>query len=203
MKNEQTPILNVYVAAIPSGAPLSTLFPPERENEVQALQNEKVKREKHFVWQLLAHAVRDTYHQELTAFSFQKNEHGKWTSNGFEFSLSHSGGIVCVALSTSPVGVDIQEISLPKSEKTALKILSEDEKTEYAALEKKEKAEYFTSKWTERESVFKMLSLSSFVPSLPTLFTQKAATKILVLEGKRYALSVASKHLEHLRLFEN
>ncbi len=209
MKNERNeqfktpPVLDVYVAAIPKSATLGELFPTERNREVQACTNEKVKREKYFVWKLLEYAVKQTFGKNLQTLSFQKNENGKWTSKELEFSLSHANGVAAVALSLAPVGIDIQPIAPPKTEKVVLKILSEPEQTEYAALLKEEKAEYFTKKWTERESVFKMLNLPAFFPSLPALFDGKTIVKTLLIGGESYALAVASETTERLRLYEN
>lgn len=209
MKNERNeqfktpPVLDVYVASIPEHAALSELFPTERNAEVQACTNEKAKREKYFVWRLLEYAVKQTLGKDFNALSFQKNENGKWACKQFEFSLSHADGAVCVALSLAPVGVDVQPIAPPKTEKTALKIFSEREKTEYASLLQEKKAEYFTRKWTQRESVFKMRNLPAFFPALPTLFDEKTVTKTLLLGGKSYSLSVANETLERLRFYEN
>lgn len=204
--NEQlkTSPLDVYVASIPEHGALDELFPRERNAEVQACTNEKTKREKYFVWKLLKYAVQQTLGKDFDALSFQKNKNGKWTSEEFEFSLSHADGAVCIALSKTPVGVDIQPIALPKTEKVALKIFSEWEQAEYASLVNTEqKAEYFTRKWTERESIFKMLDLPSFFPALPTLFDGKTVTKTVRISGKSYSLSVANESLERLRLYEN
>lgn len=196
-------ILDVYLAVIPDGEPISILLPSERARELEECTNETVKREKYFAWKLLSHAVKNTFGKDLPTLSPKKTENGKWTAEGIEFSLSHSDGVVCVALSLAPVGVDIQPIAPPKTDATALKILNESEKAEYATLAAEEKAEYFTKKWTQRESVFKSLNLPAFFPALPQLFTQKTATKVVIIDGKRYALSVASNQLDSLQIHEN
>ena len=204
-KNKQLhtqPILDVYLAKLPKDKPLTPLFPKERDDEVKNTKNETLQREKYFAWKLLAYAVKNTFNKDLPP-SLSKNENGKWTADEFDFSLSHSGGVVCVALSTDPVGVDVQKVTLPKTETTAFKIFSEEEKAEYAALPLDKQAEYFTRKWTERESVFKSLDLPAFFPALPTLFKGKAVTKTILIGAKPYALSVSGVHLETLRLYEN
>ena len=202
-KRTEPTILDVYIATIPNDEPISSLLPSERAREIEECTSETVKREKYFAWKLLSHAVKDRLGKDLLNLSPTKNGNGKWTADGIEFSLSHSNGVVCVAISLAPVGVDIQPIAPPKTDTTALKILNESEKAEYARLTADEKAEYFTIKWTERESIFKSLNRPAFFPTLPELFDKQTTTRILSISGKRYALSVASNQLDSLQIHEN
>ena len=129
-KNKQLhtqPILDVYLAKLPKDKPLTPLFPKERDDEVKNTKNETLKREKYFAWKLLAYAVKNTFDKDLPP-SLSKNENGKWTAEEFDFSLSHGGGVVCVALSTAPVGVDVQKVALPKRKRPLLKFLAKRKK---------------------------------------------------------------------------
>ena len=192
----------IYLASLPNTVPSDELYPKSRDEEVRACGGEKTRREKYFVWKLLEQAVNDTFQKSLDEFTFSRSKNGKWKCDGFAFSLAHSDGLLCVALSQEEVGVDVQRVRPPKTETVAKKILSPRELIEYAALPKKEKADYFTRKWTERESTFKRLDLPAFFPALPLLFQSQTHTEILEINKKRYTVSVSteSKTIPKIRI---
>lgn len=198
------PVLDVYVAPLPEKE-LGSVSSPERAREIADCTNEKVKREKRAVWKLLEYALERSFGKKIKKLSFTVSENGKWktTDGGVEFSLSHSENAVCVALSRKPVGVDIEKIALPKTQKLVEKIFSQEELLEYAALQSdEERAKYFTCKWTQKESAFKSLDLPSFLPALPRLGEIKTHTLQITVAGESYALSIAGESVGQMKLRE-
>ena len=80
-----------------------------RDEEILSCNNQTVKKQKFFVWKLLLKGL------ELSGINadeieFFKEPSGKWTADKIHFSLSHSKNALAVAISSSPVGVDIEKI---------------------------------------------------------------------------------------------
>ena len=187
----------VYAAAIPNAEcadfSASPLFPPQRQAEIVACASEKAKREKYFVWTLLAYAVQQSFGKDLREFSFHKSENGKWRCDGFEFSLSHSGNAVCVALANTPVGVDIQVLRALKTQDFATKILSETELAVYHTTPETEKNGFLLRAWTKKEAVFKARDEQSFFCAEPKTLTPDVWQTDLCVGGESYSLSVATR----------
>lgn len=196
------PVLDVYVAEIPQDTPLSTVYPPARDEEIKACGSQKVQREKYYAWKLLEYAAERTFGKKLKKIDFSKTENGKWECKEFAFSLSHSKNAVAVALSRKPVGVDI-ELFTPVKEGAAEKILSAAEKTEYEALSNKEREEYLLKKWTQKESIFKRGNEVHFIPAHTETQNEPLRTEQVALAGDTYFLSVASEHIQRFRLHKN
>ncbi len=191
------PFLRVYTATIKNTTD-SPLYPPARQAEIEGVKSQKVRREKIAVWQLLRRAVEDTFSRDFTSFSFEKTEKGKWTCPSFFLSLSHSENAVAVALSSHPVGVDIQKIK-PLSPTIAKKVLSDREKEEFDCLPNTEKEEYILGIWTKKEAAFKRDNPPVFSPKTILLNEQTSLNKVRI-KGEEYFLSVSSEVLSRIRI---
>ena len=154
----------VYVAEIPFGEP-ENVYPKERQTEIGLTKNEKLRKEKYYVWRLLEHAIADKYGICASELEFTKHSGGWWSTPSFEFSLSHTDGIVAVAISNESVGVDVEVIKPRRSEKTAERIMSADEYNQYLQLRGEDREVFFLSVWTAKEAVFKSLHKDIFLPS--------------------------------------
>lgn len=197
------PLLHVYVCAMPNESKLSSLYPAERNREVNSIKNENVKREKYYVWKLLEYALDRSLGIKLKKAGIKKSENGKWKSSECEFSLSHSSGVLAVAISRKPVGVDIEKISAPRSERFAERILTEKEFNNYSAKEKSLSPEFLIEKWTQKESIFKSLDEKYFNPSKIETENASVRTERLTVNGEEYMLSVASQTPNRLKLVKD
>lgn len=197
------PVVDVYFAEIPSNTKLSELVPAEREREIADTSNERVKREKYYAWRLLEYALERSLGFRMKKIEIKKQKNGKWTTPSCEFSISHSGDAVAVAVSRAPVGIDIEPIKAPHSEKFAERVLTENEFGEYSSLDGDSKVEYLIDKWTAKEATFKSLNESSFIPSAITVDPSAARTGRVVIGGTEYSYSVATKTPEKIKIFEN
>lgn len=151
-------IYNVKVYIAETGDFGLPLYPEERRKEISECKSAKVRREKSSVWALLEYAVKDAYGKKLCDFVFEKTSDGKWVSDKFYFSLSHSKNVVTVAVSDCPIGVDVESIdnfsvaTERNKDKFLKKICSEDEYEKY----KNAPISLLTALWTQKESTYKM-----------------------------------------------
>lgn len=108
------------------------------------------------------------------------------------FNISHNKDLVAVAISSNPIGIDIQAIS-PYNAKVAQKYFNTDE---FTAIEKsKNKDIQFTKYWTKYESMLKLFG------SRKEMFNKnvKVNTKfknVKDLNNTKYSLCIStSKHI--------
>ena len=180
----------VYVATIPETEMLDELYPRQRQSDVDACSNLRVRREKYFVWKLLEIALKENFGVDIKDLTFQKNENKKWSCDKYFFSLSHTDGALAVAVSRENVGVDIEVVRprhsgieehfMTRTELALLDTLTSDD----------ERCEYIIRKWTEKESVFKTLDRPSFSPTAIETAEYDLHTCVLELSGRKYMLSV-------------
>lgn len=198
------PLLHVYVAKIPEEGKLSSLFPAERSREIKATGNERVRREKYYVWKLLEHALDRSFGIKIKKAGLKKSESGKWKSQFCELSLSHSEGVAAVAVSRKPVGVDIEKLAAPRHVGFAEKILTENELSDYLAqATDSDRTEFLIRKWTEKESIFKSRDEKYFSPSKTETKNASVRTEVISFDEEKYMLSVASETTERLKLIRD
>ena len=144
------------------------IYPSQRAAEISAARNSKVKNEKLCVWNLLDIALDKSFGISTKDAKLYKDENGKWHSamEGVFFSLSHTDSVCAVAISSHPCGVDIEKFDKDRFGKAlAKKILTDGEYDIYLSQSEENRAFYTARKWTEKESVFKLLGESTFLPS--------------------------------------
>ena len=127
------------------------LLPPERYERFLRLRQMRDKENCLVAYLLLKRALKDSGIEE---FSIKADEYGKPYLEGNEvyFNLSHCKYGAAAAVSTSPVGIDIQEITEYKKG-VAERIFSEEE---IELIESSENADKdFTRLWTLKEAAAK------------------------------------------------
>lgn len=195
------PVVDVYFARVPDEGEMTPLYPPERDMDVQSVSNERVKREKYYVWRLLEYALEHSFGLRMPELEFTKDSGGRWSTPRCEISLSHSGSAVAVAVSRAPVGVDIELPRALRSDRMAEHILDAAELGDYAMLSEEEKADCLIRRWTAKEATFKSLHLAVFEPTKTRVDEQRIKTDEIVLDGERYIYSVATATPEKMRLY--
>lgn len=177
---------NVYIAKYPF--PYNEdIYCSLRKEEIEKCRNSDVKEQKFYVWKLLEYALSKTFGLGKSTLNFQKKNNGKWILEGYNFSLSHSGNIVVVAVSDYPIGVDIQKI----------KTIDDPNKFKSIILSKKEKDKYQNAKneklmkiWSLKECAFKRSNDSNFVPNRYEIDDLTHCDSfILELQNEKYILS--------------
>ncbi len=191
-------VLDIYTATIPDREmDISSIYPIERQKEIESCKDKKVRAEKFCAWQLLSFALFSTFGYDIKDLDIKKDKQGKWTASNCFFSISHSSGVVAVALSNSAVGVDIEAV---KEEKQAVieRVLTDAERKELLGVEADKKALWLTQKWTEKESFFKANQLKNFCPSKIEAERENISSKQMVVGDKAFVLTVYSKQIDKI-----
>lgn len=193
-------MIYVYIAKLPPSESTEALSNIERQREINAISNERVRREKYYVWKLLERAMLQSLGVDHRSVEFKKNASGAWTCNLCEFSLSHSGNALAVALSSAPVGVDIERKRIKRPEAMAKLILTPREREEYERVSDELKDEHLIYKWCEKEAAFKLQNKDFFKPS--EIETAEFFSKISEIElcSEKYILAVSARDADTVEL---
>lgn len=194
-------VVDLYLAAIPD-TPADTVYPPQRQAQIDATANEKLRQERYYVWKLLEYALQRSFGKKMTDLHFSKDDGGKWSCKEYFFSLSHSHGAVAVAVSRKNVGVDIESLQRPMSPGLPDKILTATERAEYDTLPQEAQLPFLLGKWCAKESLFKAGSETAFLPNrLETDRNLRCGT--VTIAGAPFCYAVATETPEKLRIYQN
>ena len=202
-QNEKTDgFFAVFYSATPTLAPdLSRLSCILRKEEIAALKNDAVKREKFYVWRLLEHAVKSAAGLDLSTLCPRKTDTGKWVADGICFSLSHSCGALAVCVSDTPCGVDIERLVPPRVANFANKALTKREIAELSALPGTERGLMLTELWSKKESLFKVTGTGALCPKSRDTRDGVRAVRVSV-GGELFVLSYDSENLKKATVTE-
>lgn len=172
-----------------------SVYPPARNEEIASATSDKVRRDKFSSWKLLSYALKDFFGKAPDSFVFSKTENGKWIADYGYFSLSHSGDVACVAVSSCQIGVDIEDLNVfdrkicNKKERFIKKICSAREAEEL----KNAPISRLAAVWTQKESNYKLSGKGVFVPC--KIAADDKITKTCTVEffGVPYVVSVAGE----------
>ena len=195
-------MIYVYVAKLPKESFSEPLLCIERQKEVDGISNEKAQREKYYVWRLLEYAIKNSLGADASRLCFTKGKNRKWSCEGFEFSLSHSGDALAVAISDMAVGIDVEKIRVRKAERMAEYMLTQDERGEYKSINVNERDEWLIGKWCAKEAIFKSQNKDVFSPSKIETSEFFCEQRSFEIECEKYILAVASDKFQDVKIFE-
>lgn len=189
-KDKKALVMCAPINSVDTSVPL---YPSLRFSEIQACKSERVKCEKYLVWKLLEKAIETNFNLDFANLQFAKNADGKWTCSDLYFSLSHTDGAVCVAVSNKPIGVDIEIV---KNIRLSLKdkILTEREKEKIMSLPEEQKGAFLLDAWVKKESIFKMTGGEALLPTRIDTIDSVAKAESIDILGREYLIAVASKN---------
>ena len=196
-------MIDVYFASLPTSEPSRPLSCRARQSEIDGISNERVRREKYYVWRLLEYAIKNSLSADASRLCFTKGENNKWKTEGFELSLSHSGNALAVAISDRAVGVDVERIRVKSAERLADYMLTKSERAEYEKITERERDEWLICKWCAKEAIFKSMDEDSFKPTTIEISEFFCDIRAISIDGEKYILSVAAKSADDVRVFEN
>lgn len=196
------PLVDVYFAVMPEGEPTYPVHCAARRDEIAHTANERVRREKHYVWQLLCYGLTRSLGLHEADLCFVKEESGAWRTDGAEFSLSHSEGVLAVAVSRAPVGIDVERVRAHRDEALAARILTASEQTVWRGLPEAEKTAYLISCFTGKEALLKQAGGGLRLAEIDTV-TAPLKKGTLSLGDDTYAWSVATDTPHAVRIFEH
>ena len=130
------------------------LYPESRYNEIIRSKNPKAQKEKYLVWKLLEKVIEKHFNLEFANLEFTKTDNGQWVCPAFHLSLSHTDGLVCVAVSDDPIGVDAELVRAVRPELDG-RILTDMEREFLKHLPAKDQEGYRLTSWVKKESIFK------------------------------------------------
>lgn len=197
------PVVDVYLATLPDreiGEPLRCAL---RQQEIDGLTNERVRREKYYVWKLLAYGLERSLGIKIADCAFTKDESGRYMTDGVEFSLSHSKNALAVAVSRAPVGVDIEPIKQERCEELAARAMTERELATFREAPEGERPLRFTKAWTAKEALFKASHGQRFEPASWNTETGSFRSYEITVGESACVLSVATETPERIKLYEN
>ncbi len=187
----------VYVAVIPFEGSTGEIVPEARRKEIADCGSEPLKEGKLSVWRLLGLAVKEVFGWEMRDLHFEKTPNGKWISKEFEFSLTHSGNLVAVAVSSERVGIDAEKINEARfNERLRGKILTAQEKELLQGTEE-ERARKANLLWTKKEAAFKMNGTGAFHPA--KIETEGIYAETKELDGYYITVVTPGKRLVEFR----
>jgi len=191
----------VYISQIPENLELKPLACRERETELNNTKNEKLKAARYLDWQVLMYAAEHTLGIRTDELHFTKDSKGKWSCDGFFFSLSHTDGAVCAAVSrNNRVGVDIENRSVFDKKAGA----DEKRKKLFDRMATPNEAEAFSDAevlplWLKKESIFKCFDC---ITSVMEADTTKYAAEVYKLSSlPDFMLAVCGEKPQKLRFF--
>ena len=203
-------MIDVYIAKLPENELNEPLSCAERQIDIDKISNERVRRERYYVWRLLEYAIKNSLGADASRLYFTKGENKRWFCKDVEFSLSHSDNVVAVAIfnpcnnaEKQLVGVDIEKISIKNVEKMANFVLTPSERNSFEGVNNAEREEWLIRRWCEKEAIFKSLDESAFAPKkIETSETFCNSRKIEIC-GKKYIFAVAAKKADEIRIFND
>ena len=183
----------VFYARIPERIVFSPVSPKSRNDEINSIANEELKREKYTAWRLLEYALCDLFSLSLDEADLKKDENGKWKSPKCEFSISHGHSCVAVAISHAPVGIDIEPTDTVLKNGFAKRFLTEEEYSAYTSCNNAEKEAFLLTRWCIKEAVFKKHGVKAFAPSKTTENNENVFTKRIFSGEKEFVLAVVTE----------
>ena len=148
VRNMTSNFINIYIHKEPFDY-LKMPLPSCRKNHIKTVdlleQSYSV-----LIWRLLDTVVSRDFKVTLNSLHPKKLETGRWLFDKYFISLSHSRGFYAIAISSQPIGIDVQKdveaLAHPKR-------WSKDEK---GVLEKSW-TEAYIALWTRKEALYKYL----------------------------------------------
>ena len=183
---------DVFIAHLPEREVCGAIYPEEKKNEIMAKGCDTARKESFFAWRLLERALKETLGISLEEAELVK-KNGRWCARDFDLSISHSGGALAVAISHSPVGVDVEPCIGDDGERIAHRFFNAEELEEYLASDKGKRRDAFLRIWTAKEAIFKSRADAAFAPSGVDSNSQSVYTDTIELCDAEYVISVATE----------
>ncbi|MBQ3571228.1 MAG: 4'-phosphopantetheinyl transferase superfamily protein [Clostridia bacterium] len=174
---------------------IKEVYPKERQQEIESSLNSNVKLQKYYAWQTLKRAVEKFTKKSFKEFTFVKESSGKWVSDNFYFSITHSENAVAVAISNQAVGIDLQTIK-PLKAGLEDKILCKEEMDIFNALEENKKEQFLLKCWCKKEAMLKQKGESTLAPKSRNTLDACFFEKELAILNKEYYLCVLTEQKE-------
>ena len=189
----------VYIKLLSNDVSIDFLISSLKKDKLDRCSNEKRIRELIQGEKLLINCLNDLSIPYVLPLDIKLNEHGKpiLMNSPISFNISHSKNFISCAISTSEVGIDIEEFD-ENHEKVREKLFSNNEKNKFTATNDVIKL------WTIKEAYLKMngTGLINELNSLDTKFLRTIQNyDIYSIDGvsvcnminEKFSISIATK----------
>lgn len=186
---------DVYVAEFDEAVEVQPVQPVARQQVIEQCGDELHKRQRYCVWRLLDYALKQRCGLGVDELDFTVDGNGKWSCNGgVHFSLSHCEHVVAVAVSESPVGIDVEAVSKQRfNARLSERILTAREQTLYNSLPPARRPRALAEMWTVKESLFKRDGGKIFAPaSIDSTARQTQCQTLVIGKSNQYVIAVAN-----------
>ncbi len=194
---------HVYIAKIPEEiGDLSAIYPESRRRYIESAKCVDIKRARYCVWRLLGTALKRSLGEDIKSLDFTV-EAGRWSTSLCHISLSHGGGYAAVALSSAPVGVDIEAMKEVRAENFAKRILTPRELVKYESIAESARDDCIIKTWSKKEAIFKSLGLDAFIPQKIDTGAYLCEARVLSYPVGELILAIAHGEGAALKVYEN
>ena len=192
------PFLDLYVATIPAAPEYRPVLPEDRQKLIDATRNEQVKAQRYTAWDTLLFGMRHSLGIEPESAGLVRDANGKWTSDACELSISHCKTAVAAAVSSLPVGVDLEPAEDARYREALLDRVTTD--VEREAFRHVGEKRMIPVLWTRKEASFKRRGEKSFSPVREDA-AKETIVSLLIRLDRAYIVSVATD-AKRIRVFE-
>ena len=117
------------------------------------------------------------------------------------FSISHTDGLVAVAVSMKNIGVDIEKRDIACFEKLDIDMmLHESEKSAFSSLDASKRAEKACKLWTLKEASYKHGGVGAFEPSTIDTNKKPSAVRKVRSNGNDYIIGIVGDDFLKVRV---
>ncbi|MFF8597580.1 4'-phosphopantetheinyl transferase family protein [Streptomyces sp. NPDC015232] len=178
---------------------LAVLLDAAERRVYEALTGERVRAQYVTAHALLRTVLGRVLDRDPVSLEFAAGPHGKpyLRDGSVEFSLSHSGELVAVALALgAPVGVDVERVPEPGAE-LPLPVLSAAERAVFDRFPGPERSAAFAAYWVRKEAVLKATGVGLRVdPARLTVSAPDRPAELLDWRGREEAVRAGAGHEE-------
>lgn len=141
-------------------------LPQERKVLVDRARNENVRRKRIYTGAFLQYVLADELGVSMYSLRYCYNQWGKPELEGHDlfFNLSHSGEYVVLAISDSPVGIDVEHKTKGYDVLAKRCFCPEEYEDIMSAGKEEERQHCFLEYWTKKEAYIKCLGEGMRIP---------------------------------------
>jgi 4'-phosphopantetheinyl transferase len=181
------------------------LFSDSEASRLNEITSSHKRREYLLSRALMRHALRQHFHPQADKWQFFERSGATPfipdLPEGIHFSLSHSHGLICFAITDCPVGIDIETFNKQRDFSALAEVFMNDEELVRLKHNETVQADYFYRTWCAKEAYFKALPVTeqatTFLRQLSYSVLTENSAEWQLIEGKtktcRFAAVINSK----------
>ncbi len=187
----------VYLGQIPNNLIINGFNCEKRNEQIRSAKSQKIKKQKYWSWKILLYAIKDYFGFDEADVEFSLEKNGKWSCDKCFFSITHSNGVVAVAVSKRPVGVDIEDETEFKKRRDLCEVKRLALKAKIPINEYVSPYNDFLKGWVLKEAAYKLSGLGGFVPANIEI-DGNGSFKIVEKFEKTLYLALAGREFEEI-----